>query len=128
MKQVSELLEVGMYETFKPERTMTVRDLLRELGLEGKYLGVLVDGKKATEDMDIDEDSEVVILPHIAGGEKEINPVNYIQEIEGLKSEIEFLQKDIRKLENQKEEFRQEINKQARILQQIRDLANKGLY
>ena len=68
MKQVSDLLETGIYETFTPERTMTVRDLLKELNLEGKYFGILVDGKKATEDTIIHKDSEIVVLPHIAGG------------------------------------------------------------
>ena len=68
MKQVSELLETGIYETFTPERTMTVKDLLKELNLEGKYFGILINGKKATEDMTIKETDEIVILPHIDGG------------------------------------------------------------
>ena len=68
IKQVSELLDTGLYETFKPEKTMTVADLLQELNLENKYFGILVDGKKATPDTVITEQSEVVILPHIAGG------------------------------------------------------------
>ena len=68
MKQVSELLETGIYETFTPDRSMTVKDLLRELNLEGKYFGILINGKKATEDMTIKETDEIVILPHIAGG------------------------------------------------------------
>ena len=69
MKQVSELLETGIYETFTPDRTMTVKDLLKELNLEGKYFGILINGKKATEDQKITADDEIVILPHIAGGE-----------------------------------------------------------
>lgn len=68
IKQVSELLDTGLYETFKPEKTMTVADLLQELNLENKYFGILVDGKKASPDTVINEQSEVVILPHIAGG------------------------------------------------------------
>lgn len=68
MKQVSELLETGVYETFTAEKTMTVKDLLKELNLEGKYFGILINGKKATEDMTIKETDEIVILPHIAGG------------------------------------------------------------
>ncbi|MFW9898830.1 MAG: MoaD/ThiS family protein [Candidatus Thorarchaeota archaeon] len=68
MKQVSELLETGIYETFTPDRSMTVKDLLKELNLEGKYFGILINGKKATEDMTIKETDEIVILPHIAGG------------------------------------------------------------
>ncbi|MFW9876881.1 MAG: MoaD/ThiS family protein [Candidatus Thorarchaeota archaeon] len=68
MKQISEILDTGLYETYKPEKTMTVADLLRELNLEDKYFGILVDGKKATPDTVINAQSEVVILPHIAGG------------------------------------------------------------
>lgn len=68
IKQISELLDTGLYETFTPDKTMTVADLLRELDLEDKYFGILVDGKKATPDTVINEQSEVVILPHIAGG------------------------------------------------------------
>jgi len=47
---------------------MTVADLLEELNLENKYFGILVDGKKASPETTINEKSEVVILPHIAGG------------------------------------------------------------
>jgi sulfur carrier protein ThiS len=68
MKQINELLETGLYETFSPERSMTVADLLIELNLEGKYFGILVDGKKAVPETKINEKSEVIILPHIAGG------------------------------------------------------------
>ena len=69
IKQVSELLDTGLYETITPERTMTVADLLKELNLENKYFGILVDGKKASPDTVINEQSEIVILPHIAGGQ-----------------------------------------------------------
>ena len=68
MKQVSELLETGIYETFKVEKTMTVGDLLKELNLEDKYFGILVNGKKATPETRINQTDEIVILPHIAGG------------------------------------------------------------
>ena len=68
MKQISELLETGIYEYIKPDKTMTVTDLLKELNLEGKYFGILVDGKKADLDTKITPESEIVVLPHIAGG------------------------------------------------------------
>ena len=47
---------------------MTVKDLLKELSLEGKYFGILVNGKRATEDQKISPTDNIVILPHIAGG------------------------------------------------------------
>ncbi|MFX1339788.1 MAG: MoaD/ThiS family protein [Promethearchaeota archaeon] len=68
MKQIAELLETGIYETFTPEKTMTVKDLLEELNLEGKYFGILVNGKKADEATKISPEDSIVILPHIAGG------------------------------------------------------------
>jgi sulfur carrier protein ThiS len=68
IKQVAELLETGIYETFQPARTMTVKDLLSELNLEGKYFGILVNGKKADEGTKISPEDSIVILPHIAGG------------------------------------------------------------
>lgn len=68
IKQITELLETGIYETFTPEKTMTVADLLKELNLEDKYFGILVNGHKATPKTKIKETDEIVILPHIAGG------------------------------------------------------------
>jgi sulfur carrier protein ThiS len=68
LKQLAELLETGVYETFTPERAMTVADLLKELNLEGKYFGILVNGKKAEPETKISETDQIVILPHIAGG------------------------------------------------------------
>jgi sulfur carrier protein ThiS len=47
---------------------MTVRDLLKELNLENKYFGILVNGKKADEDTIIRQTDSIVVLPHIAGG------------------------------------------------------------
>ena len=68
MKQINELLDTGLYETFSPERSMTVADLLKDLNLEGKFFGILVDGKKADPGTKISPNSAVIILPHIAGG------------------------------------------------------------
>ena len=68
IKQISDLLETGLYETFTPDREMLVSDLLKELNLEDKYFGILVNGKKAEPNTKIKETDEIVILPHIAGG------------------------------------------------------------
>ncbi len=68
IKQISDLLETGLYETFTPDREMLVADLLKELNLEDKYFGILVNGKKAEPNTKIKETDEIVILPHIAGG------------------------------------------------------------
>ncbi|MBN1215383.1 MAG: MoaD/ThiS family protein [Candidatus Lokiarchaeota archaeon] len=68
IRQINELLESGIYETFNPDKAMTVADLLKELNLEDKYFGILVNGKKASPDTKIGPTDEVVVLPHIAGG------------------------------------------------------------
>ncbi len=68
MRQTSEILETGIIEIIVPERNMLVKDLLRELNLEGKYFGILINGKKADEDTEITPKDEITILPHIAGG------------------------------------------------------------
>ena len=68
MKQTSEILSTGIIETLVPDRKMLVKDLLRELNLEGKYFGILINGKKADEDTEITPKDDITILPHIAGG------------------------------------------------------------
>lgn len=68
MKQIAELLNTGIYETVVPEKPMCVGDLLKELNLEGKYFGVLVNGKRAEPNTKISPIDEITILPHIAGG------------------------------------------------------------
>ncbi|NVM54637.1 MAG: MoaD/ThiS family protein [Candidatus Helarchaeota archaeon] len=51
------------------EQKTTVADLLGKLNISsGKYLAVLVDGKKADLNQDIYEGQKVIILPMIAGG------------------------------------------------------------
>ncbi|MFW9895770.1 MAG: MoaD/ThiS family protein [Promethearchaeota archaeon] len=68
IRQINDLLDTGLYETFTPDREMLVADLLKELNLEDKYFGILVNGKKAEPNTKIKETDEIVILPHIAGG------------------------------------------------------------
>lgn len=51
------------------ETTTTVADLLGKLNIpSGKYLAVLVDGKRVDLDNEIHEGQKVIILPMIAGG------------------------------------------------------------
>ncbi|MFX1295137.1 MAG: MoaD/ThiS family protein [Promethearchaeota archaeon] len=51
------------------ETKTTVADLLEKLKIPtGKYLAVLVDGKKADLKQKIHEGQKVIILPLIAGG------------------------------------------------------------
>ncbi len=46
----------------------TVRDLLKELGLLHRHFVVLVDGKRAFLDDEINKGQRVIVLPIIAGG------------------------------------------------------------
>jgi len=47
----------------------TVSDLLRTLGVEQDDVGVLiVSGKQATFEQELEEDDLVTLIPHIAGG------------------------------------------------------------
>ena len=51
------------------ESETTVADLLSKLKIStGKYLAVLVDGKKASLDQELHDGQKVIILPMIAGG------------------------------------------------------------
>ena len=72
MKETKELLDTGTYEIFKPDKSMLVRDLLKELNLEQRWFGILVNEKKAYTSTPITPEDEVVIIPRIAGGKKEI--------------------------------------------------------
>lgn len=49
-------------------KSKTVRALLKELGLLHRHFVVLVDGKRALLDDDIEEGQRVIVLPIIAGG------------------------------------------------------------
>ena len=50
------------------EKTMTVGNLLSEMNLESQYFAVLVDGKRVELDHVVDANTEIIILPRIAGG------------------------------------------------------------
>lgn len=68
MQECAELLEIGIYATFEVEEETLVSDLLSDLNLEGKFFGILVDGKKAEPNQVIHPKQSIVILPHIKGG------------------------------------------------------------
>ena len=69
MKQVCELIETGIYQTFNVNKKTTVKDLMKELNLEAcETLSILVNGKKVDSGFEIDTKDEVVIIPAIKGG------------------------------------------------------------
>ena len=48
--------------------TKTIRELLNDLGLLRRHFVVLVDGKRAKLDDEVEEGQRVLVLPIIAGG------------------------------------------------------------
>lgn len=72
MQKTEELLQVGEFEPITgliPEGTITVKEMIEEIGLsEIGYYSVFVNGKKADMESIITPQSEVIIIPIIAGG------------------------------------------------------------
>ena len=68
IEQIPQIIETGIYTSYKVEKQLTVVALLKELNLESKFFGILVNGKKADKDTIIKATDEVIILPNIAGG------------------------------------------------------------
>jgi sulfur carrier protein ThiS len=70
MKQDIEQIEdaIGVLTEFKIQKEQLVSDLLKELNLNDKFFAILVNGKKASINDKIEEGSDIVILPRIAGG------------------------------------------------------------
>jgi len=58
----------GRVSEIQMTESKTVRELLKELGLLHRHYVVLVDGKRAFLDDEIDEGQRVIVLPIIAGG------------------------------------------------------------
>jgi len=59
---------IGSLKEYIVKEKRTVKDLLHDLNLDDKYFAILVDGKKASLDTEIAENSSIVVLPRIAGG------------------------------------------------------------
>lgn len=68
METIQKLTETSSMATYRITTKQTVRDILKKLELEQKYFAVLVNGRKANLNEMIDEGSEILILPKIAGG------------------------------------------------------------
>ena len=58
----------GSVQQYKVLKAKTVKDLLDELNLSGKAFVLLVNGKRANLDQMVEENTEITILPKIAGG------------------------------------------------------------
>jgi len=68
IQKLEKITETSSMMTYRLKTKQTVRDILKELQLEQKYFAVLVNGRKAALNDVITENSEILILPRIAGG------------------------------------------------------------
>jgi len=66
--QIEDEIAIGVLKEFKIKKEQTVSNLLKELNLNDKFFAILVNGKKASINDKIQEGSDIVILPRIAGG------------------------------------------------------------
>ena len=66
--QIEDEIAIGVLKEFKIRKEQKVSDLLKELNLNDKFFAILVNGKKASLNDKIQEGSDIVILPRIAGG------------------------------------------------------------
>ena len=68
MEHLQKLQSTGSLKSYRVKTSRTVTDLLKDLKLESKFFAILVDGKKVGLNDKIEEGSDIVILPRIAGG------------------------------------------------------------
>jgi len=68
MEHLTKLQSTGSLKSYRVKTSRTVSDLLKDLRLESKFFAILVNGKKVDLNDTIEENSEIVILPRIAGG------------------------------------------------------------
>lgn len=68
METIEKLNETSSITSYRITARKSVRDILILLGLEQNYFAVLVNGRKVNLTDIIEEGSEIVILPKIAGG------------------------------------------------------------
>ncbi|MBS7250340.1 MAG: MoaD/ThiS family protein [Candidatus Freyarchaeota archaeon] len=57
----------GLIKIISNQR-QTVAELLQEMGLEQEFFAVLIDGKKANLDEEIEKGTKIIVLPKIKGG------------------------------------------------------------
>ena len=67
-QNLQKLQSTGSLKSYRVKTSRTVSDLLKDLKLESKFFAILVNGKKVDLNDTIEANSEIVILPRIAGG------------------------------------------------------------
>lgn len=100
MKQVSELLKTGLYEPLISDRTRTIKEIIKDINLEQKLFGILINGKIAGINEIVHRNDMVVIIPHLAGGADVGRPIKdvvpdflFLQDIDLIKLDINAMLK-----------------------------------
>jgi sulfur carrier protein ThiS len=57
----------GLIKIISNQR-QTVAELLQEMGLEQEFFAVLIDGKKANLNEEVEKGTKIIVLPKIKGG------------------------------------------------------------
>jgi sulfur carrier protein ThiS len=68
IESITKVTETSSMLTYKVKTAQTVRDILAQLKMAEKYFAVLINGRRGELTDVVDENSEIVILPKIAGG------------------------------------------------------------
>ena len=68
MSTLQKINRTSNITTYRAINNQKVQDVLQKLNLEFKFFAVLVNGKRADINQEIQKDDEIVILPKIAGG------------------------------------------------------------
>jgi len=57
----------GLIKIISNQR-QTVAELLQEMGLEQEFFAVLIDGKRANLNEEVEKGTKIIVLPKIKGG------------------------------------------------------------
>lgn len=68
IESIQKVTETSSMLTYKVKTAQTVKDILAQLKMAEKYFAVLINGRRGELTDVVDENSEIVILPKIAGG------------------------------------------------------------
>ena len=68
LEGIQKVTETSSMLTYKVKTAQTVKDILAQLKMAEKYFAVLINGRRGELTDVVDENSEIVILPKIAGG------------------------------------------------------------
>ncbi len=65
---ISSNIQTGSLREYSAKKGVSLKNVLEELNLCGKYFAVLVNGKRMDENYITKENDKILVLPKIAGG------------------------------------------------------------